>query len=359
MLDCSVDGDPEKNFEILLSTLKSVRDETLSSRKIRLDKRKHPVNPWMTKAILVSINRRNAMYKTLKTHLGSYERFCTLERQLEKYQKILRALIKQAKKNYNSRQIAENKNDPRKLWKVLNSIISPTSDEKNRLPEYFIIDGNTVENDQEIANAFNLFFTNIASTIVSDLGPPPENFCSYLGIPPNLQFHFGAVNTTDVEKAINSLTSKKTKDCDGFSTELIKSIKNQLLEPLTVIINQIIHKNVFLRNLKIARVVAIHKKDDKHSLDNYRPISILPVLSKIVERLLHDQLTQYLYDNNIIFSSQYGFRSGHSTELAAAELVDKIMFNLDTHKSYLSCYMDLSKAFDCLDHEILLAKLSH
>ena len=358
-LDQSEDASPETNFNILHSVLTSAKTETLLPKTVRLDKRKHPLNPWMTRGILVSINHKNELYKQLKNLVGESENFIILNRKLSVYQKILRKCIKSAKKKFNSSQIEKSKDDPRKLWQIINDIISPNSRQSNNLPEYFIIDDKKVQNDREISESFNTFFTNIASELVSDLGPPPESFENYLKDPINTTFQFSNVSQTDVEKAINSLKSKKTQDCDGLSTELIKSIKDDLLKPLTIIINQVINTAIFPSKLKVARVAAVYKNGEKTILNNYRPISILPIISKIIERILHTQISEYFCNKKLLYSSQYGFRSGHSTELAAAEMVDRIISNFDNRKYYLSVYMDLSKAFDCIDYGILLTKLKH
>ena len=108
---------------------------------------------------------------------------------------------------------------------------------------------------------------------------------------------------------------------------------------MTLIINQCIKHGVFPDSLKIARVSVIHKKAEKNRFENYKPISILPVLSKIFERILHNQLTFYFTENNLLYNSQYGFRKNFSTELAALELIDTIITTLDQRKnSYISLY---------------------
>ena len=124
-------------------------------------------------------------------------------------------------------------------------------------------------------------------------------------------------------------------------------------------INQFLCNGVFPDRLKIARVVPLFKKCDQHILDNYRPIFLLPVVSKVFQKVVFYQLYQYVTDNNIIFTSQCGFRKLHSTELSSLILLDRVFQYLDQGKLPLSIFLDLSKAFDTLDDHIRLDKLEY
>ena len=119
---------------------------------------------------------------------------------------------------------------------------------------------------------------------------------------------------------------------------------------MTIIINQMLHSGIFPDALKVSKVIPLYKKDDKQLFSNYRPISLLPSISKIFEKVILLQLTEYLDKNNILHQNQYGFRKNHSTELASLHLVDYIYYTMDANEIPLNVYIDLSKAFDSLNH---------
>ena len=124
-------------------------------------------------------------------------------------------------------------------------------------------------------------------------------------------------------------------------------------------VNQSLITGIFPESLKKAKVVPIYKKNDKSKFENYRPISILPTISKLFERVAYNQLSDYFNENNLFYSQQYGFRAHHSTEHAILELSDRIISAMDNKQTPMTIFLDLSKAFDTLNHDILLTKLSY
>ena len=157
---------------------------------------------------------------------------------------------------------------------------------------------------------------------------------------------------------ISKLKNKKSYGIDGISTNvLLKSIANEIIKPLTLITNQSLKTGIFPDAFETSKVTPIYKKRDKTNFNNYRPISILPTISKVFERVIHIQLYDYFCKNNLLCEQQYGFRSKHSTELATIKLVDYLVKNMDENFIPCAIYLDLSKAFDTLNFDILVNKL--
>ena len=167
------------------------------------------------------------------------------------------------------------------------------------------------------------------------------------------------VDSHDVKQIIKGIKTSQSNGHDGISSELIKLISNDIADSITLIIYQSLKSGIFPDQLKIAKVTPIYKKDDKKIITNYRPISVLPVVSKVFETVIHEQLSDYFSSNNLFSAQQYGFRKNSSIELAALELIDRLLAQLKNHMIPINCHLDLAKAFNSLNHDILLDKLSY
>ena len=139
----------------------------------------------------------------------------------------------------------------------------------------------------------------------------------------------------------------------------MKVIEPVIIKPLTLLINKVLNTGTFPDKLKIAKVIPICKKGDPSLFENYWPISLLPAISKVLEKIIALQLSSYFEKNKLLFDNQYGFIPKHSTEHAALELIDRIINKMDTNEIPLNIFLDLSKGFDTIDHTILLNKLKY
>ena len=179
----------------------------------------------------------------------------------------------------------------------------------------------------DIVNHFNNYFINIGQDIYRKFNHPKsrsDKYSNYLKNPTEKRLVFEKVTEASVSKIIDSLKPKTSAGPDNISNDLIKKIKQDIVLSLGIIINQSLETGTFPDSLNIAKVVPLFKKDDPTTVNNYRPISLLNSISKIFEKVIHQQLNSYLLKNTLPYGSQYGFRSNHSTELAALELVDRI-----------------------------------
>ena len=265
------------------------------------------------------------------------------------YKNIIRRSIMLAKRDYYRNAFNRYSTNMKKTWQTISQTLSRRKRDRDFPQEFKLANGNTISEPKKIANAFNDFFIGIGDGGVSNESTN-NDFNRYMPSKANCTLMFEPITVDTISRIISGLKPKTSTGIDNISNKLLKFVKNVISEPLSIIINQMLKLSIFPDLLKISKVVPLYKKDDDSNLSNYRPISLLPSISKIFEKVLLEQLTTYLDNNNLIHNHQYGFRKRHSTEYAALHIVDYLNYEMDLKRTPINLYLDLSKAFDSLSH---------
>ena len=358
-LDKSCTADINLNYEMLNDEILRAKHKHMRCKLVKFNKYKHKKSTWITQGLLKSIRYRDKLYKKLRLSNPNTLHYDTLKFNLKTYNLILRKSIISAKQTYYESRFNRIGNDIRRTWKTINEILTKNQT-KNKFPTVFNDDGSMIADRVNIANKFNVFFTNIGEKIAKGINyDGNKNYDNYLNKEIHSSFTLMNIDEAAINKIINNLPPKSSSGCDGISSKLLKVIAPVIIKPLTLLINQVLNTGTFPDKLKIAKVIPIFKKGDPSLFENYRPISLLPAISKVLEKIIALQLSSYFETNKLLFDNQYGFRPKHSTEHAALELIDRIINKMDTNEIPLNIFLDLSKAFDTIDHTILLNKLKY
>ena len=262
------------------------------------------------------------------------------------------------KKNYAKEQLLKYNSSLKKQWRVINSIIERK--ERSALPSAMRVDSNSeiLSSPHTIADQMNQFFVNSGALVIEK---NPQSFTDPLSFLPHLDslhsMHAPKTNEKEVIKIMEKLKNSAAGS-DQLKPVVIKEVRKDLIKPIVHLINFSLKTGTFPERHKEAIITPVFKKGCKDVISNYRPISILNVFSKIIEKLMYQRLITYIESTQILYNRQFGFRRGCSTEMAVTEAVSIITKALNNKQSILAVNMDLSKAFDTIDHNILCKKLA-
>lgn len=275
------------------------------------------------------------------------------------YITIYKSIVKQAKSHFWKNKFELTKHDMKETWKNINIVLNRTKN-KHNFPDIFHLNDTKITDHLEIANQFNKYYVNVGPTLANQVDNFPGSYSDYLhqnNYPHSLYFEPSSPN--EILNIIKCMKPKTSCGYDNISPKLVTKSTFVICELLSYIANLSMQQGIFPSLMKIAKVIPIYKKNDISQLINYRPISLLPCFSKILERLIHKRLLKFLISRNIISPSQYGFQPNLSTDLAILELQDRLTKAIACKEFCLGLFIDLSKAFDTLDHNILEDKLHH
>ena len=339
-------------FSVFWSFFSTLYDLHFPVISAKFNKNKHKIQGFMSEGLLVS--------RTTKLELSRLAiAFPTIENKQRflNYRNFYNKIIRAAKKTYFEKNLENSKNDPKSTWSLLNEALNRKS-KKNSHIDSINLYNSSITDSEKIADEFNRFFTNIGQEIAENI----PNTCvqpeEYLQEPTCESFSFDRLNSIMVEELINSLDSKPCKDIYEISTSLIRFVSKEISCPLAHIFNLSLDQGTFPDALKISRTVPVFKSGDPSDMNNYRPISCLPAMSKILEKFVSLKLRSYLTSNVLLNKFQFGFQAKTSTVHPIMHIIDFITQGFKNNEYSVAVYLDFKKAFDVVNHDILLKKLN-
>ena len=312
------------------------------------------INQWTTKGIKISVKTCEKLYKAYIKKRKSNQ-IATLERQKHiKYKKILGKVTSKSKNMYYEAIIKDAGSDSRRVWGCLNEIVDRKQC-KHKFPDTFRDKESNITDRKEIANLFNSYFANIGKQM-ADSQPDIKGFESYLSQTKG-KFNLEKVNDETVSKIMKKQKPKLSCGLDGINNKLVKTCHEELAKPMRIIINKSIDTGIVPQAYKIGRIIPLYKKGNAGDCGNYRPVSLLSALSKILEKVICTQMMAYLNKQNLLCPDQFGFRPKSQTNHVIQKLMNHISQNATENKPTIATFLDLSKAFDCLQYDKLFKKL--
>jgi hypothetical protein len=353
VLNCDDTNEAWENFgKTFTSIINKIAPRRHRKLKIRSE-------PWLTDEIIKCLHERD---KYLRKYNKSKD--ITNRQEFCKYN-LAQKLVKQAKKNYILNQTETHKNDSKKLWSLLKSL---GYQQKTVTKEPLVLKINNVicYDPVVVANHVNDFFVNIAQNIVnalpslvdsfSALSEHCKNFYRNLGVSPSM-FKLQQVSSTFVKNQLNGLNPQKSTGLDTISPRFLKDGADNLTNIITHLINLSIRNKCVPTCVKKAKVTPLHKKGSKLEVGNYRPISILNAISKIIEKAVHLQVNNHCKKYNLYYPLQSGFRTSHSTDTCLIGFHDFIRSEIESGNYVGIVMIDVQKAFDSVNHNLLCQKI--
>ena len=343
------DDDPDLHLHDLIKAVNKAADSAFPWKHRSNKYKKRFRKPWMTQGILNSIRKRHRLYKKFlykrdDESWNIYTNHCNTLTRIKEQAKDFRYIT----------DFTECSGDSKMTWKKINKILNK-SKPKNKLPTEL----NGTKDPKSIANNLNNYFVSKGQKLASKL--PKANKSIYNYLMPRVEeaiseFH---IEIDEVANSIKDLKTNKAPGYDHISPKMIKWLAEEIAPLIAKVFNKYLEHGKYPDTFKIAKVTALHKAGDTKNCENYRPISVLPQLNQIFEKLIHSHLTDFFNHNNILTKNQYGFRKGHSTSHGITHLNEKLIENLEKKCVSAVLFIDLKAAFDTINHDILIQKLEH
>ena len=324
-------------------------------RELSKKEKKMLDKPWMTNGLLKSISKKRSLFKQFKNDKFK-DKDSDVYLQYKAYTDTINKLKRICMRDHYQNFFSQNFRNSRQIWIGINTLLNRHKKQHNTI---FLEDNGFISDPAKVANKFNDFFLNIAEKLSAKIENKNSKPQDYLKNPNKSKFTLKETIPNEVKKVVDQLDSKKSGDIYSITPEIVKLSNEVVAEALSIIFNRCVREGHFPDTLKLAKVIPIHKGDSVLTVSNYRPISLLPIFSKIMERLIYNQFIEYIEKYEILSELQFGFQKNKSTEHAISSIFAKITNALSNKKSSYCIFLDFAKAFDTVNHKILVEKLSY
>ena len=352
LIDDNESPDANTTYDIFSSNYLKLFDKYFPY--VRMSRKAFKNKPHITNAIKISIRYKDGLYKNYLK-----DRTEANERAWKTFKNKTKSAIKKAESLYYRNLINSHNNSSKNLWKTFGKILNDNKMKHKKINH--LNDRNIkITEPQDISNTVNKFFSEIGENLATKFANQDnDEYKKYLGPPASQSIFLHKIKETEILDTIKNLKKSSSSGHDDITSKFVKISAPILTPALVKIFNLALSTGVYPNSLKIAKVIPIFKKGDPASVNNYRPISILSTVNKIFEKILYNRLIKYIDKFQILYKYQFGFRKNHSTEHALIEITDQIRLAMDNNKITCGIFVDLSKAFDTVNHHILLGKLEN
>lgn len=345
-------GDPNNDTKFFINVVtNAVSSSTLITKKrIPL---KHEITPWINGNLQALIEYKKKLLKARRRQRYKGD----IEISLKRISKVIKVAMKECMMKYYHENLYKIQTEPRKCWQFLNQTLGRNSKSKNCLRND---NGDVIHNDAEKAEIFNLYFLNSVKNLNRQIEYNSNDHCNLLRTLryTSRQFSLNYTTSNEVSDFIADLQLNKSAGSDCISSRCMLECKEIVAPLLSKIFNFAIYSSTYPDILKIHKVIPIPKEINCTSIDKFRPVAVLSVIDKIFEKILHEQLLSYLEEENLLYPNQYGFRKGCGTDEAVINVINYICGGLDRgYTSVGGIFYDFTKAFDLVDHSIMIQKL--
>ena len=329
-------------------------DRASPTKKLNFKEVKLRLKPWITPEIRKLIKIRDRLYARKKREPGNEH----VKKVYNQVRNRVSRKIKKSEQNHYVSYFEEQNNNIKKTWEGIKKVVNVKKTVNFSISQLNI--NGKIENDPTtITNKFNKFFVNVGPTTEKTVPRVPNmSPDKFLKNRNNFELIIAHISEEEVLEIISSLPNKATGPA-SIPLKYLKLVADLIITPLCHIINASFSTGIFPDVLKVAKVITIHKGGSTQELNNFRPISLLSIFDKIIEKLMDKRLYQFFEDNNVLYKKQFGFQKRHSTSHSLIEITETIKESIDNGKFGCGIFIDLKKAFDTVNHQILLTKLEH